>query len=199
MKKYIIIAILSIIPTFASANIGFSLPSPQLEFPQIGISVTPDTGNYIFQYDSNEEIINYGLEPSANLYTADTGIGIYTFIEYDTNIGSLIGNNSPTPTEVREDIGYVGETTFEWVNTLPSTIYSTTTANSQIIGTITPISDIFTTNLPLILGILGALIGLGFIIGLAKKEVGEELTGEMLTDYDLRNRRWESKNHKTNF
>lgn len=65
-------------------------------------------------------------------------------------------------------------------------------------GFTTAISDILVANLPLVVAIMAGLIGLGILVHYVVRWVGGHegtgvyggITGEMLADYDLRNRTW---------
>lgn len=76
-----------------------------------------------------------------------------------------------------------------------------TTSDVQTIFTsfTSSISDILSFNLPLIVSVMAALIGLGILIRYVVRWVGghDGLTNEMIADWDMRNRTW--KVDRTNF
>jgi len=53
-------------------------------------------------------------------------------------------------------------------------MFSTSTVNTLFGDFLTSVSDVLTTNIGLVLGIVGALIGLGFVIRFVKRHVGKK-------------------------
>jgi len=53
-------------------------------------------------------------------------------------------------------------------------MFSTSTVTTIFGDFLTSVSDVLTANLGLVLGIVGALIGLGFVIRFVKKHIGKK-------------------------
>jgi hypothetical protein len=53
-------------------------------------------------------------------------------------------------------------------------MFSATTTATVFSGFLTEVSSVLTTNLPIVLGVVGALIGLGIVIRFVKRHIGRK-------------------------
>jgi L-lactate permease len=76
-------------------------------------------------------------------------------------------------------------------------MFNATEAQTAFSSIITTVSDVLTTNFPVVVGVLGALIGLGIVIRFVKRHIAGDITWDMEYDHDMRNKVW--KRDSTNF
>jgi len=170
MKKFVIIAIIilgiAILIDIKNADAAISIPNaPPSPFPQSIVIKNPDiaeSGHWFMAFKGQEYtswIAATAYNPDGDIFTP-TSYGTFTFVEcYDSAGACGPYGDVGTLDDARNRGNYVGETTFTWYN---SGIISGNTIQDLYADATHQVRQITFYVLVIILGIAGALIGLGF-------------------------------------